>query len=370
VKVAIVINTAWNIYNYRRGLIKTLLDKGCEVVAIAPSDAFTAKLQALGCQCVHVPMDNRGMNPIKDAILFIRLWWAYKQLRPDFILHYTVKPNVYGTLAARLWGIKSVSNVSGLGTAFIRKGFLLAIVKMLYKVAFQFPQKVFFQNEDDRSLFLNLNLCPKSRTDVLPGSGIDLLQYQPVPYPIQKPFVFLLIARLLEDKGIKEYAAASRMLKQKGYTFDAQLIGFHDTDSKYNIQQSDLDAWQADGTVHFLGEKNPVVPYIAQAHCLVLPSYREGTPRSLLEAMALARPIVTSRVTGCKEVLEEGFNGYFCEVRNAQSLALSMEKMLLHSEAELAQLGKNGRLLAERKFDEQQVIAKYCDEMFDRNLPN
>ncbi len=363
-RVAIVINTSWNIFNYRQGLIKALIANGCEVIAIAPPDEFSVRLKELGCTFVPLPMDNKGMNPVKDFWLYLRMLLVYKDLKPDYILHYTVKPNVFGTLAAASLGIKCISNVSGLGTAFIRKGLLLFVVKQLYRFAFQFPQRIFFQNKDDRDLFLNLSILDKNKTDVLPGSGINASKFKIVEIERNKSFVFLLIARLLADKGILEYAMASKMLKEKGYQFEAQLIGFFDRESKYNISTSELDNWVENGYIRFLGESTNIQADIAKVNCVVLPSYREGTPRSILEAMAMAKPVITTNVPGCKEVLVEGENGFFCESKNAQSLANAMIKMLESSEESLRTMGLHGRKIVEEKFDESIVVEKYLSEIF------
>lgn len=363
-KVAIVINTSWNIYNYRRGLITALLERGVEVVAIAPSDNFSLLLKSIGCSFVSVKMDNKGINPFQDLLLVFRLWTIYRKTKPDYILHYTIKPNVYGTWAASLLGIPCISNVSGLGTAFIRKGFLLRIVRELYRFSFKLPQKVFFQNGDDLELFLSNHLVNRNRADLLPGSGIDTREYSLVPYSKRSPFVFLLIGRLLTDKGIKEYAEASKILKQKGYTFISQLVGFYDRTSKYNISEEDLSNWVNQGYLDFLGASEKIADEITKASCVVLPSYREGTPRSLLEAMALGRPIIATKVPGCKEVIVDGENGFFCEPYDSVSLSNAMEKMMTLSEENLSDMGIKGRKLLEERFDEHIVIDKYFKEIF------
>jgi glycosyltransferase involved in cell wall biosynthesis len=370
VRIAIVINTSWNIYNYRKGLIESLLKIDCEVLAIAPPDKYSDRLKELGCQFVPVKMDNKGINPLKDIVLFFKLLQVYRNSKADFILHYTIKPNVYGTLAAACVGIPCISNVSGLGTAFIRKGILLEIVKYLYRFAFRFPRRVFFQNKDDRELFLSFQLVAKERTGLLPGSGINLEQFSFSPQSQNKEFVFLLISRLLTDKGIKEYALACRLLKEKGYQFQSSLVGFFEEESKYNISREELQDWCDKGYIQFLGATDVISREISKVDCVVLPSYREGTPRSLLEAMALGRPIITTDVPGCREVLEEGRNGYSCQPRSVESLAAAMEKMVNLSEKERAQMGVEGRKIVEERFAENRVVEKYFAEIFDNKYTN
>lgn len=365
-RVAIVINTSWNIYNYRQGLIKSLLDRGVEIIAIAPKDDFSEKLIVLGCRFVPLEMDNKGINPLKDILLFFRFLFLYKKTQPDYILHYTIKPNVYGSIAAGVLRIPCISNVSGLGTVFIRKGIVLSLVKHLYRFAFRFPKKVFFQNKDDQQLFKELQLLNPNKSDVLPGSGINLALYQPLPFKTHKPFTFLLVARLLVDKGIVEYAEASKLLKEKGFEFQSVIVGFFDRTSKYNINSAEMDDWVNKGQIVFNGETQNIVSEIEKADCVVLPSYREGTPRSLLEAMAFGKPIVTTNVPGCKDVIEDGSNGFICEAKDVHSLTNAMAKMLKLDPESLLEMGQNGRKLAEDRFDERIVVEKYLMEIFTK----
>ena len=365
-KIAIVINTSWNVYNYRKGLIEAFLEKGWEVIAIAPPDPYSSKLEELGCSFVPIKMENKGMNPLSDLLLTVRFFRLYKKIRPDWILHYTIKPNVYGTLAATVLHIPCVSNVSGLGTAFIRRGILMHVAKGLYRFAFRFPKRVLFQNPDDRDLFVSLKLLQNEQTALLPGSGINLDAYQPRQIGPWTSFVFVLIARLLTDKGIREYAAASKKLKAEGHVFIAQLVGFFDRESPYNISLEEINDWQSNGVVDFLGQSEHIHANIEAAHCVVLPSYREGTPRSLLEAMALGRPIITTNVPGCKEVIIDGGNGFVCEARDADGLASAMRKMMTLPLHKLREMGEKGRKLVEEKFDEKLVIDKYFNEILGK----
>ena len=369
-RVAIVINTSWNIYNFRRGLIKALQERGVEVVAIAPKDDFTDKLKALGCSIETVSIENRGANPVKDLGLFFRFLLLYRRVKPDYILHYTIKPNTYGTFAAALLGIPCISNVSGLGTTFIRKGLILRIAKALYWTAFRFPKRVFFQNKDDLELFVDLGLIKRTRTGLLPGSGIDLVAYQPVQNYAGGLFKFVVVARLLVDKGIREYAMAAKLLKEKGFQFEANLVGFFDRVSPYNISSTELEMWQQNGYINYLGESKDVRVEIGKSDCVVLPSYREGTPRSLLEAMAMSKPIITTNVPGCKEVVEDGKNGFSCEAQSEESLAAAMEKMLRLSQEQLLTMGAKGRLIAENRYDERIVVGRYLEEIFGKEVSN
>jgi len=358
-RIAIVINTSWNIYNFRMGLIRALLAEGHEVVAIAPRDAYTQRLQEAGCRFVHLPMEQ-GTNPLKDLRLLWGLYKAYKELQPEVVLHYTIKPNIYGALAAHWAGIPAINNVSGLGTVFINKDHVSRIALRLYRLAFRYPAKVFFQNPEDRKLFLRRGVVLPAVTEVLPGSGIDLQEFVPAPaFKRNTPFVFLMVARVLYDKGVAEFVQAAALVRRKYPQVKCLLLGQVDEKSRSGIKRQQLQQWLATGAVAYLGFTDEVAPVIAAADCVVLPSYREGTPRTLLEAAAMGKPLLATNVPGCREVVVPGQNGLLCRVRNARDLADKMLQLLELSEEELEKMGQNSRQIALNRFDERIVIRKY-----------
>lgn len=341
-------------------LINSLKQNGIEVLAIAPEDEFSVELQKK-VKYYPVHMEQKGTNPLKDLLLIWRLYFLYKKLQPDCILHYTIKPNIYGTIAARLAGIPCINNVSGLGTVFLHKNMVSKIALTLYRFAFRFPFKVFFQNQDDRKLFIDLNLIKKEKTDVVPGSGINLGKFLAQPIPENKPFTFILISRLLYDKGIVEYAGAAAIIKKTNPETRFLLAGALDQNSRLGIPRSLIKTWQEESLIEYLGFTTEIKKYITESHCVVLPSYREGTPRTLLEAAALARPIVTTDVPGCREVVVDGFNGYLCQDKDPNDLAAKMLKVMNAEFTSLAEMGKNGRQLAESKFSQEFVASKYLE---------
>jgi glycosyltransferase involved in cell wall biosynthesis len=307
-------------------------------------------------------MDNKGSNPIKDLLLLKNLYKAYRKLGVDVVLHFTIKPNIYGTIAATLAGIPCVSNITGLGTVFIRDNMTSKIAKLMYKVALRYPKVVFFQNPDDRQLFLDQKLVKKEITDILPGSGINLKRFVPKPkeaFTRNKPFKFLMIARLLYDKGIIEFIEAIQIVKKTGLEVRFQLLGKIEDVASLGVSKAQVDGWQKQGIVDYLGTTTDVRPFIDNADCVVLPSYREGTPRTLLEAAALAKPLIATDVPGCREVVIDQYNGFTCKVKNAQDLAEKMIAMASASKENLAEMGENSRQLVEEKFDENIVIDKY-----------
>ena len=358
-KVAIVLNTSWNIYNFRLNFVKALIAQGHSVHTIAPHDKYSRFLEEAGCTHHNVRMDSRGANPIKDTALIFELFFIYRRLKPDVILHYTIKPNIYGTFAASLLGIPVVNNVCGLGTIFLKDNLVSSFAIFLYKLAFRFPKKVFFQNSDDRDLFVKRKLIDKDICDLLPGSGIDLARFTPTNFKRNKPFTFLLISRLITDKGILEFIEAVKKLKSQGVRAHFQLLGAKDPKHQRGIQVNVIQEWIESGIVEYLGTTTDVRTFINQADCVVLPSYREGTPRTLLEASSSSKPIVATDVPGCHHVVQHQFNGLLCKLKDADDLAEKMFEMANYDDDTLRKFGENGRKKMEQEFDEKIVVSKY-----------
>lgn len=358
-RIAIVLNTSWNIYNFRMNFIRALQKEGHEVHTIAPVDRYTQFLTEAGCHHHTVRMDSRGANLIKDGALLFELFFIYRRIRPDVILHYTIKPNVYGTIAASVLKIPTINNVCGLGTVFLKKNLVSFVALLLYRISFRFASKVFFQNPEDKALFVDQKLVPSHLVDEIPGSGIDLKRFAPLQYKRNDKFTFLLISRLITDKGIFEYVQAVKKLKESGVDARFQILGALDPQHKRGIREETVRAWIDSGTIEYLGTTDDVRGYLAQANCVVLPSYREGTPRTLLEAAGSARPIIATNVAGCRQVVEEGVNGLLCTLKDSDHLAQKMKIMMNLPDEQLIEMGLNGRTKVEREFDEQLVIDKY-----------
>ncbi len=360
-RIAIVLNTSWNIFNFRMGLIKSLIDNGHDVIAIAPEDEYSKTLVDAGCIYEKVTMDSRGANPVKDMALTYELYRIYKRVRPDVALHFTIKPNIYGTLAARLLNIPSINNVCGLGTVFLKKGLVSLIAKMMYKLAFRYPNKILFQNNEDCDLFIKSRIINKEVSDIVPGSGLDIQRFFPEKHKSTGKFTFLLVSRLIRDKGIYEFIEAIRKLKQKGIDARFQVVGAIDEKHKRGIPARQIHEWIDEQLIDYRGRVTDVREYIKKADCVVLPSYREGTPRTLLEAAGMGKPIITTDVAGCNNVVEDQYNGYLCRLKDADDLASKMEKMLNNSSAEREIMGLNGRTKIENNFNEDVVIDKYLN---------
>ncbi len=359
-KIIIISNTSWYLFNFRLNLILKLKDLGYEVLAIAPFDDYSSRFADYNIEFQALAMDNQGTHPIKDSLLIARFITLFLKQQTTCILSYTPKCNIYAALAARVLNIPIINNVSGLGTAFIRENLVTKIVKFLYTIAFKKSTQVFFQNREDLQLFIDKGLVKKELTGLLAGSGVDLQHFSPIKHkPNKNKFVFLLVARMLKDKGIVEYVEAARLLKTQYPKIECQLLGFLDAKNSTAISQEEMQQWVDESLVNYLGVSDNVIDFLHQADCVVLPSYREGTPRSLLEAASVAKPIITTNAVGCREVVDEGVNGFLCEVKSITDLKAKMEKMFLLSEDQRFEMGQKGREKMRREFDETFVIDKY-----------
>jgi glycosyltransferase involved in cell wall biosynthesis len=355
--IVISANSIWNIVNFRGGLLKALAAQGIKVV-IATPQGDPGKLPG---EVRNLPIDRSGLNPLADALLAYRYFRLLREVRPCALLSFTIKPNIYGAIAARLAGVPSVANVSGLGTAFLKGGWFSRFVDILYRLAFARSHAVFFQNRDDRDLFLSRSLVTAANARLLPGSGIDLDRFAPAkPLGSEAP-VFLFIGRLLADKGIREFVEAAQQTKARFPGVRFQLLGGLDPGNRTAVGEEELNQWVAEGTVEYLGPTEDVRSFIAEASAVVLPSYREGLPRSLLEGGAMARPLIATDVPGCRDIVEDGVTGLLCQVRSASSLAGAMARFAQMGVDQRQALGEAARRKVEAEFDERLVIEAYWE---------
>ena len=361
-RIILTVNAAWNIWNFRRPLVAAMLADGHEVIILAPSDTTTNLLNAMGCRVVDLRMDLKGLNPIRDASLIVRLRQFFLDQRPDVVFGFTIKNNIYGALAARSVGIPFVPNVTGLGTAFILRGGLQALVQLLYRLALAKVPKVLFQNRDDLELFVERGLVLRARTCLVPGSGIDLDYFSPSEPQIKGgAIIFLMVARLLRDKGVYEFAEAARLVRKVRPDVRFQLLGAAGSANRSAINLETVKGWSATHGVEYLGTSTDVRSEIANANCVVLPSYREGAPRTLIEAAAMGLPVIATDVPGCRDVVDDDVSGYLCQVRSAASLAETCLRFLQLSLSERDKMGRAGRAKMEREYDVAFVTQTYRD---------
>ncbi len=365
-KIVIAYNTARYLYRLRIGILQGLIERQYKVIVVAPQDEYSQRLEALGCEVYDINMDRKGSNLYRDLLTLLAFRKLYSKLQPDLALHFTIKPNIYGTLAARSLGIPCINMVTGLGTAFIKDSLLTRLIEHMYKFSQAWPHTVFLQNMDDIRLFLERGLVTKEKAVLLPSSGIDLQKFAATPLPENSAPIFLLIARMLKDKGVLEFVEAARAIKTKQPNVRFQLLGPLGVENRSAIFPTEMDAWVKEGIVEYLGETDDVSPFIANSTCVVLPSfYREGLPRALLEAAAMARPIITTDNVGCRDIVDDGENGFLCKIKDSVDLTGKIERMLMMSTNQRADMGRKGREKMEREFDEKNIVKRYLDVVED-----
>lgn len=368
-KVAIVINTSWNIYNFREGLVKHFLQRGDEVIALAPYDSYSDEIKKWGVKYIETPIDQTGSNPIKDFQYFNNLRKIFKVEKPDVALCYTIKSNIYSTLAGKLVGVPTICNVSGLGTVFLVEGLTGKIAMMLYSIAFRFSKKIFFQNVDDKDLFLSeITSVDESNTGLLPGSGVNLKKFSFINMKENGITKFLMVSRVIEEKGVRDFYEAAKLVIEAGYKAEFLLIGGHDEEHARSIPTKELDEWIKSGIIKYEPHDPNVSRRMEESDVIVLPSYREGTPRTLLEGASIGRALLATDVPGCKEVISDGVNGFLFKVKNPESLAGKIKLYLALSREERVRMSRASRKLVEELFDEKIVIERYVeaiDEIVD-----
>lgn len=364
--VVLVANTSWYLYNFRRGTILALREAGYRVVALAPQDDYAARLvEELGIEHMALPMEGKGTRLVGEGRSLLALTNTLRRLKPAFVFNFTVKANIYSGLACRALRIPYANNVSGLGTAFLHDSWLFRRVRSLYGFANRGARRVFFQNQEDHDLFQSHGLLKDTPTTVLPGSGMDTTRFAVTPLPEagaeDTPFTFVMIARLLADKGVREYVQAAEQVHAQHPNTRFMLIGPYGASNRTAITEAEVREWQRAGVIDYLGEQSDVRPFIEQAQVLVLPSYREGMPRTVLEAAAMGRPAIVSDVPGCRHAVEAGTTGWLCQVKSADSLAERMRECIEMPSEHLQQVGTAARQRIEDEFDERIVIEAAMD---------
>ncbi|MCG1055893.1 glycosyltransferase family 4 protein [Mycetohabitans sp. B5] len=363
-RVVLVANTLWSIVIFRPGLLRTLVGMGVDVVVMAPVDDTLPRARELNVRVIPLELSAKGTNPLHDLGLVRTLVTRYRALKPDLVFHYTIKPNIYGSIAAKLAGVPCIAVTTGLGYAFVNTNLVARVAKALYRFAFCFPREVWFLNGDDRQDFVAQRLVDPVKTQVLPGEGIDLAHFAPRAAGMPDGKVrFLLIARMLWDKGVGEYIEAARLVRAVYPQAVFQLLGATDVANPSAISAEQMRKWAAEGVVEYLGTTQDVRDIIARADCLVLPSYREGVPRTLLEGAAMAKPLVATKVIGCREVVVDGETGLLCAPRDATDLARKLQHIIEMGPDARATMGARGRRMVEQRYDERIVIERYLEAM-------
>lgn len=350
-KILILTNHSYMLYRFRLELILELM-KAHEIVLSMPFVGHEDDFKALGIRCIETNVDRRGINPKTDWKLFFTYRKLLKDERPDMVITYSIKPNIYGGIACRMVGIPYCANVQGLGTAFQKKG-LAAFVTLLYRVALRRVRMVFFENDGNAAVFRQMGIVPAEKQTILHGAGVNLEAYPLMPYPDNDAVHFLYLGRFMKEKGIDElFTAMKKLYKKYDSRVVLDLVGFCE-DAYCKARMAQL---ASDGIAVFHGFQSDPRPYYAAADCVVLPSYHEGMSNVLLEAAAIGRPIITSDIPGCREAVDDGINGYLCRVKDANSLYEQMCRMADLSPAQRQTMGQAGRKKMEQEFDKQAVI--------------
>lgn len=351
-KILILANNDVGLYQFRKDLIEAMLPEH-EVHISLPYGELVDPLVEAGCIFHDTPIDRRGINPATDLRLLARYRKLLRREKPDLVITYTIKPNVYGGMVCRLLGIPYAINITGLGTAFQKEDLLRKFVVTLYKSALKKAKVVFFENSGNRQIFLDEGIVPESKTCLLSGAGVNLEKFSPAPYPAGDTTRFLFIGRVMKEKGVDELVAAMERLRLDGIDCVLDILGGYEENYAHTLRRCEEAGW-----LHYHGYQNDVRPYIEKAHCFVLPSYHEGMANTNLECAAMSRPLITSNIPGCREAVIDGETGLLCESQNVDSLYDAMKRFLVLPAAVRAQMGHSGRKHMENVFDKKTVVKK------------
>ena len=368
-KIALVANTSWSIYNFRLGLIIQLQKSGFQVLIIAPQDDFSTKLTEIGCEFIPIRLDNYGINPLNDISIIFQLRRIYLQHQPDIIFHYTIKPNIYGSIAAFLCKIPAIAITTGLGllSADSNNKLLRLISFSLYRLAGRLASEMWFLNEPNRQLFIERKIIEPYKAHLLPSEGVDINWFKPDPKLISTPkkhLTFLFAGRFIKDKGIFEFAEAARLIIKRYPQARFQIVGFIDVKNPSFISEKQLREWESEKILTYLGETTDIRPYLQEADCIVYPSYYgEGLSRILLEAASMATPIITTNSTGCREVVIPNVSGFLCKPRNVSDLVTKIEHFIKLTPKKRKKMGQKAREFVENNFNESIIIELYLESI-------
>lgn len=356
-KQLIIANNDIGLYQFRRELIAALLEKH-QVAISLPDGDMVRPLEEMGCRFLDTPLDRRGINPVKDLGLLCRYWKLLRQEKPDLVITYTIKPNIYGGLVSRILRIPYAVNITGLGTAFQNPGLLRSLVTFLYKIALKKAKVVFFENAGNRQVLLDAKIVSEEKTCLLSGAGVNLEHYTYTPYPEEETTRFLFVGRVMREKGVDELFCAMERLRAEGENCTLDILGGYEEDYEATIRSHEAAGW-----LRYHGYVKDVRPYIEKAHCFVLPSYHEGMANTNLECAAMGRPVITSDIPGCREAVIPGETGLLCKPQDADSLYETMKHFLSLPRETRVRMGVQGRTHMEAVFDKKKVVADTLKEL-------
>lgn len=361
--IALSANTSWYLYNFRKGTIEAMLKDGHNVCCISPRDEYTDRLIELGCSWREVNIGSRGLNLYSELKTILRIYSSISSYKPDILFNFTIKNNIYGTICAYFQSIKVINNISGLGEVFINKRIVYKYIQRFYKFILSFSDKIFYQNEDDLNIILKNSSIKRNITEYIPGSGVNTarfnIEYLHKKQSDDKTFKFIYAGRLLVEKGIYELIESIKKINNTNIQARLLVVGIS---GKENISiKKNIKEWSSLPGVEFFEMTDSIEDFLKMADCLVLPSYREGLSRSILEANAMGLPVICSDVPGCNNIIKDSINGFLCIPRNADSLRRTMEKMMNLDYSDLQLMGKRGRKIVIDEYDEKVVIDQYLN---------
>lgn len=363
-KILVLANHYNTLRIFRRELLKELVSRGHSLLVIIPECDEENKqiLESYGCKVQFVKMERRGMNPLKDIGLFLKYLKIIKEYRPNRVITYTIKCNIYGAMACKFKKVPCYVNVTGLGSAFQGQGKTRKLVSLMYKLSLNKAKRIFFENEGNRNTLVEEGIVKKEQTVVMNGAGVNLDEFSLVDYPQEKETIrFLFVGRVMQEKGVDELFEAIVQLRKEYPNTEFDFIGWYEDDYK-----SKVEGLQEQGYINFHGFQADVKPFFERAHCVILPSWHEGMSNTLLEGAAMGRPLITSDIHGCKEAVIDKKTGYLAKVKNTDDLLDKMQKFMGSSYEEKRQMGLNGRIHMEKNFDKRDVVNKTMKEIFVR----
>lgn len=357
-RILVLANFDLGLYNFRKELLKKLIDMGHEVLISLPYGEKVDLLTEMGCEFIDTKLDRRGINPVTDFKLIKTYFRIIKKVKPDKVITYTIKPNIYGGIVCRIKNIPMYANVTGLGTAFQGNGLLTKLVTALYKLAFKKVTTVFFENEENRDIIVGKGIVPKEKTHCLHGAGVNIEEYAFSDYPEDGTIHFLFIGRVMREKGVDELFEAAEHLKDDAADIVVDIVGMFEDD-----YQEKINALDKCGIIKYHGYQSDVKPFIRQAHCFVLPSWHEGMANTLLECGAMGRPLITSNIHGCLEAVQDGVTGYLCKVKDADDLYKKMKQFIELSYEKKVEMGKQSHEYVASVFDKKKVVSETVEEI-------
>lgn len=357
-RILVICNCASGLYDFRGMLLRQMISTGHTISAVIPIEDLPeekfaeSELKSDDVRLIYVPMERRGMNPLKDFELLKTYIRTIKEEKPELVITYTIKPNIYGGIASQMCGVPYAANITGLGTAFQGSGILKQFVIALYRIALRQSKVVFFENCENMQIIMNEGIIKKNQAFLLNGAGVDLDEFSLQPYPIDMDETrFLFIGRVMREKGIDELFSAMRKLVDEGGKCSLDILGGFDEDYSEIIKKYEKEGW-----LRYRGYQNDIRPFIKNCHCFVLPSWHEGMANTNLECAASGRPVITSNIHGCLEAVEDEVSGYLCEKQNADDLYRVMKKFTKLSYDERKAMGLAGRKHMEEVFDKKKVV--------------